>query len=749
MFMRGLLKIFLTSCFFFFLITAAYSQQRVTIPRIQGEFKFDGVVNDACWQNLTPLPMVMHTPVFGQKPSEKSEIMLCYDDSYLYIGARLFDRHPEKMLITSRKRDEMRLLGEDLMLLFDTFDDKENALGFVTNPTGLRSDFTISKDAIGGNPHEGPFNLSWNTFWDVKTTVNDKGWFAEIRIPFSSLRFKENNGKVVMGFICIRNIAHKNELDVYPAIPPNWGRWSAYRPSKAQEIVFNDLKSKKPFYIAPYVIGGYQQDNTLNSTETAYDYTKKPKYNAGLDVKYGLSNNLTLDLTVNTDFAQVEADAERINLTRFSLFFPEKRTFFQEHSSVFMFDFEPGSSLFYSRRIGLNESEQVPIYGGARLTGMVGKWDMGFMDMQTHAYVSHIEDLSSLPSENFGVFRMRRQVINENSYVGGIVTSRVGMNGSYNTAYGLDGIFKVAANDYINVKVAQVMTDTSRNNMMSLNPTIFFINYNRVNQKGLNYGLTYSRSGQDFNPGIGFQMRSNYTHYHASLGYGWIFGESAALENQGVGSRISIYTDNADGSTQTLQLTAMYNFQFKSGYNGVFSVSHQFENVADTFSFSDVCYVPPGKYSFNEIETHLNSPHSNRFVMGLDGTVGTFYDGTRVTIGGDPSWNVGPGLQLGLRYEHNFLKFTDRNQSFSGGIAGFKATLMFTTKVSLSTFIQYNTAENTVLTNVRFRYNPSEGNDLYIVFNEGRNTYRPVAEPRLPLFNNRLILLKYTYTFTL
>ncbi len=735
--------------FFIGIGTTAFSQAEVTIPRIKGEFQFDGVVNDPCWQNIKPLHMVMHTPVFGEKPSEKSEIMLCYDDSYLYVGARLYDSHPEKMLITSKKRDELRQAGEDLMLIFDTFDDKENGLGFVTTPTGLRSDFTISKDAIGGNPHEGPFNLSWNTFWDVKTTQNDRGWFAEIRIPFSSLRFKENNGEVVMGLICIRNIAHLNELDVYPAIPPNWGRWSAYRPSKAQEIVFDGLESKKPFYIAPYVIGGYQQDNILNSTETAYDATNKPRYNAGLDVKYGITNNLTLDLTVNTDFAQVEADAERINLTRFSLFFPEKRTFFQERSSVFMFDFEPGSSLFYSRRIGLNESEQVPIYGGARITGMIGRWDMGFMDMQTHAYNSTIEDLSSLPSENFGIFRMRRQVINENSYVGGIVTSRVGMNGSYNTAYGLDGIFKVGANDYLNIKVAQVMTDTTKENMMSLDPAKLFLSWNRFNQKGLNYGFTYSRSGRDFDPGIGFQMRTNYTHYHASLGYGWIYGESSALESQEINSRFSMYTDNVDGSAQTIQTNAGYNFKFKSGYSGVFSLSHQFENVADTFSFSDDCYVTPGKYTFNELEVHLNSPNSNRFVVGIDGNAGTFYDGKRLTVGGDPSWNLGPGLQLGLRYEHNFLKFNDRNQSFSGGIAGFKAMIMFTTKMSLSTFIQYNTAENTVLTNVRFRYNPSEGNDLYIVFNEGRNTYRPIAEPRLPVFNNRLFLIKYTYTFTL
>jgi hypothetical protein len=341
----------------------------------------------------------------------------------------------------------------------------------------LRSDFTISKDAMGMvDPTQGPFNMSWNTFWDVKTTKNNQGWFVEMRIPFSSMRFKEKDGKVVMGLICIREIAHKNEVDIFPAIPPNWGQTSAYRPSKAQEITFEGLKSKKPFYIAPYVIGGYQQDYTLNDQATGYKLSESPTFNAGLDVKYGLTNNLTMDLTVNTDFAQVEADDEQINLTRFSLFFPEKRTFFQERSSVFSFDFEPGGSLFYSRRIGLNGSEQVPIYGGARITGMAGKWDIGFLDMQTHAVDPGEDGSNSLTSENYGIFRLRRQVINENSYIGGIVTTRIGTDGSYNTAYGADGMFKVSDNDYFNVKLAQVLDKSSSNKIFSLDPTELFLN---------------------------------------------------------------------------------------------------------------------------------------------------------------------------------------------------------------------------------------------------------------------------------
>lgn len=747
--MKKLIKILLILNLFTFPQAAVFPQGQLDIPRIRGENKFDGIVDDPCWLNAKIIPLVMHTPTFGNTPTEKSEVMICYDNTYLYVGARLYDANPSSMLVSSKKRDEVEASTETLALIFDSFNDKENGLGFATTPTGLRSDFTISKDGIGGDPHRGPLNTSWNTFWDVKTSKNDEGWFAEIRIPFSSMRFKENEGRVVMGLTCIRKIAHKNEIDVFPSIPPNWGEYSVFRPSKAQEVVFEGLVSRKPFYIAPYLIGGYQQDNILNETSTGYDLDNSPKITGGLDVKYGLTNNLTMDLTVNTDFAQVEADDEQINLTRFSLFFPEKRTFFQERSSVFTFDFEPRASLFYSRRIGLYNGEQVPIIAGARITGMMGKWDLGFLDMQTQKIKSHDDLSSSLSSENFGIFRLRRQVINENSYVGGIFTSRIGTDGSYNTALGLDGIFKILSNDYINIKMAQVFDNSLQNKAFSLDQLRLHFNWSRFNEKGLNYDFTWSRSGQNFDPKLGFLMRSNYTHYFGGIGYGWIPGESAALQSHKINLRAISFFDNSDNSAQSIETELSYDFRFKNDFNGMASFKHAYENVLEPFYFSSDAYVPAGKYGFYEFETHLNSPQTKRFFLGVDVFAGSFYDGNRFTFGLEPSWNIGSTLQLALSYDHNFLKFKERDQSFSGGVAGIKALVMFTTRLSVSTFVQYNSAENNLITNFRFRYNPREGNDLYIVVNEGRSTYRDVENPRLPLFNSRSVLLKYTYTFAL
>jgi hypothetical protein len=732
----------------FLLMTASpvlLCQERITMPRINGEFRLDGIVDDECWNNIEPLHMVVQTPVFGAEPSEKSEVFICYDNDNLYVGARFFDSDPGKMLIASKKRDEMEVASETMMILIDTFNDKENGLGFATTPSGLRSDFTVSKDGMdqgGGGPDSGPVNVSWNTFWDVRTSRNDQGWFAEMRIPFSSLRFRESNGSVVMGLIVGRYVAHKNELYIFPAIPPNWGESSFIRVSRAQEVVFEGLTSKKPFYIAPYIIGGKQWEMIMNQEGTGYIQDpddKGYKLNAGLDVKYGLTNNLTLDLTVNTDFAQVEADNEQINLTRFSLFFPEKRTFFQERSSVFSFDFEPQTSLFYSRQIGLNEGEQVPIYGGARITGMAGKWDLGFLEMQTGA-------IHDLPSENFGILRLRRQLINESSYAGGILTTRAGKNG-YNLAYGLDGIFRISENDYLNVKIAGV-SDSAANRPFSTDPMRFYINMQRFSQKGFNYEFTWTRSGNGFSPGIGFQTRHDYTHYYGSLGHGWLPGESSSIQNHVLKGAIMAFTDNTDGKAQTIESRIEYEMMLKSGYSGNFSIKRSYENVTDTFEISRESFVPIGKYHFTEIETHINSTPSNRFIMGVDLWAGTFYDGNRVTIGFEPALNIGSSLQLAATYDHNFINFKNR-RSFSGGVLGFKALLMMTTRFSMSAFIQYNSAQNGALTNFRLRYNPSEGNDFYLVFNEGRNTYRDVENPRLPVYNIRALLLKYTYTFTL
>jgi hypothetical protein len=293
------------------------------------------------------------------------------------------------------------------------------------------------------------------------------------------------------------------------------------------------------------------------------------------------------------------------------------------------------------------------------------------------------------------------------------------------------------------------MTENAANKALSLDPTRLFFNWKRYNDKGLGYDFTYTRSGKDFKPEMGFQQRKDYSFYAGSLQYGWIPGEGALLMNHKFELNAEMYSDNVSGDVQSTETELAYKFNFKSGYNGMVGLKNGFENVDEDFSLSDEADVPAGKYSFYYFETHLHSPQSNTLVMNLDGVAGGFYDGKRFTIGLEPEWSIGSSVQLSLAYEYNHVSFPDREQLFTANIARFKALVMFNTKLSVSTFVQYNSADNAVATNLKIRYNPKEGNDLYIVFNEGRNTYRDLEDPALPTVNNRSILFKYTYTFAL
>jgi hypothetical protein len=564
--------------------------------------------------------------------------------------------------------------------------------------------------------------MSWNTFWDVETVINEEGWFVEMRIPISSLRFQDVNGVTTMGLIVWRFIPHKNETIIFPAIHPKYGEWAMMKPSRAEDVIFKDIKPKRPFYIAPYGLAGFSETNELNDAETEYIYNKKTPVEAGLDIKYGLTSNLTMDLTLNTDFAQVEADDQMINLTRFSLFFPEKRKFFQERSSIFSFSSGGSSNLFYSRRIGLYDDQPVRIYGGARIVGRIGSWDLGFLDMQTAPF----EDL---PSENFGVLRMRRQVINENSYIGGILTSRIGMDGKYNTAYGLDAILRIFNDDYLDIKWAQSFETGLKNNPASLDPAKMQISWERRNEEGFAYDISWSRSGEAFNPGIGFEMREDYSFARTQFQYGWLPGKDSKLFSHSIYIQQMYFLSVTDGSLETLTAGPGWKFQTKSMMSGNLSVSYMIEDVKEVFSFSDDAEVPEGRYEFIEFRGTISTPMSRKFYSMIMSKAGGFYDGYRTSISFMPTWNISSSFQLNGTYQYNWINFEERSQKFNGQIGRLKILYMYNTKLSASAFIQYNSSNNVIICNFRLRYNPKEGNDFYLVFNEGRNTYPDTEIP--------------------
>lgn len=706
------------------------------LRRLSGLIIFDGLIDEPAWEEIEPLLMVMHMPHFGSEPTEKTTVLVSYNDDYLYVGACLYDSEPEKILASSKKRDYMKGDTDWFGFIIDSFNDKENALGFFTTPTGLRHDSAVFNDAQG----DFPVNLSWNTFWDVKTSRNEEGWFAEFRVPFSSLRFQDEDGRVVMGLICWRWIAHKNEVVTFPKISPEWGGWSFWKPSLAQEIIFEDVFSKKPLYVAPYILGGFGLSFELNEAETAYERRDDPALEAGLDIKYGITSNLTLDITVNTDFAQVEADDQQINLTRFSLFFPEKRVFFQERASIFDFNFGDPNRLFYSRRIGIHEGESVRIYGGARLVGRVGTWDLGLLNMQT----ALVEDLTS---ENFGVFRIRRRVFNPYSYVGGIVTSRIGTNGSYNVAYGLDGIFRIFADDYLSLIWAQTFENGKKNSPASLEPARLRINWERRTFKGFGYNFGLSRSGKDYSPGVGFEMREDFTRFGNRIHYGWIPGEKSFLWRHHVFLEGFLFLRNKDDLAESVEVGPGWSLETKSGYTANIAAKFFYEDVSETFSLSDDADVPEGQYRFYGLNGMLMSPMGRVFSTEVTLDAGSFYDGWKISFSTSPNWSLSSDFELSGTYLINWVEFPQRHQKFISHVGRLRFMTTLSTEFSASAFIQYNSAINVIIANIRLRYNPREGVDLYLVYNEGLNTNRYRETPSLPLTSSRTVMVKYSYTF--
>ncbi|HLP73978.1 MAG TPA: DUF5916 domain-containing protein [Bacteroidales bacterium] len=739
------------------------AQEKVMIKRVEGTISFDGIPEETAWSALAEFGLTMHRPNFGNQPSELSDIRIGYDNEYLWIGAKLFMKDATKIFSPSKKRDEELFDYDAFGIVLDTYDDNENALAFFTNPSGLRTDYTISNDAQmdGGPGFNSAMNTSWNTFWDVKTAVDDRGWYVEMRIPFSSLKFKPENDIATMGLIISRNISLNNETDTYPAIDPKYGFLANNKPSLAASISISGARPKKPVYVSPYVIGGVSQDWILNQAET--DYVKNEEYpeykwNAGLDVKYNINSNLTLDLTTNTDFAQVEADDQQVNLTRYSLFFPEKRMFFQERSSLFDFALgDHSDNLFYSRNIGISNGEQIRILGGARLTGRLGKWDMGFMDMQTGTHTIHNTALQGeepdlrIPGENFGVLRMRRQVINENSYVGGILTSRIDVKGKQNLAYGADGIFRLFGDDYLNVKWSQTYDSELGNKLNSLDPSFLLVNWQRRSEEGFAYDFKYFYSGQEFNPGLGFVRMEGVQGMNGGLMYGWIPGENSKLFNYGVSLRGDRYTRISDGGLESVRVSPEFEINTKKGIHGSLELEYQEEGVLFPFPLAKDIIIEAGTYSFLGGGISIGTPNTKLISFNSEIQAGQFYDGRRAGLNIMSDLNLSSSLKVSCFYEFNAIRFPGRDGKNSLDIhsVNLKTLYMLNTKLSASILLQYVNTEDEMIANFRLRYNPKEGNDFYLVYNDFRGLNNRSGTPSPPPFFNRTVMVKYTHTFIL
>ncbi len=706
--------------------------------RLSGPISFDGKVDEAAWQAIAPLPLIMYTPTWGGKLTERTEIRVAYDDKYVYVSGRMWDDEPRKIRTNTLYRD--RYSGDDILaIVLDTYNDRQTASWFVTNPAGARIDRSVSNDAEFSNGD--PINDNWNTFWDVATAQSDSGWSAEMRIPFSSLGFQDVNGQVTMGLIVYRLVARKNERQLFPAIQPKWDMGFA-KPSRARRVVLEGVHGRRPVYVTPYGLGGVSWRAQLDTAAGRYLRPHDGTYDAGVDLKYSPTSNLALDLTANTDFAQVESDDQQINLTRFSLFFPEKRQFFQERAAIFDFNTGGLSRLFHSRTIGLVDGAPIRILGGARLVGRAGAWDLGFLDMQTGKR-------DSVPTENFGVLRLRRGVFNANSTIGGLFTSRVTGDGQQNVAAGIDAVIRPIGDQYLTLKWVQTWTSGLPNPAVGLDQSRMLVRWERRNAVGPQYAAELVRSGAGYDPEMGFTFRSDFTSLEARSGYQWLIGPTTRFRTVGAGFTGGSYWRHADGTVESAVISPTLQSELKSGETIGLDFRNSYESVRDTFAISGGAHIVPGNYWYHQMVLNFMAARSATFRPTFTFNAGSFYDGTEVSLSAQPAWNPSKYVELGLGYDYHRIRFNDRAERLDLHLLRLRVNVALNVHASLATLFQHDNADHAVSVNARFRYNFSEGRDLWLVYNETLNTDRGLLEPRLPLSRSRAFLLKYTHTLGL
>ncbi len=712
------------------------------IPKIDGLMVLDGRLDDPAWDQAVRPEPVMHVPVFGAEPSERTEFLVGHDGEYLYFGCRAYDSDPAGIRAPSLRRNDGRFINDWCVLNLDTLNDGETTLIFGTTPAGIRTDAVVADDATG------PPNFDWNTFWDAEAARFDGGWSAEIRIPFSSLAFQtDEEGRVVMGLSVWRNIARKNERVTHPPISPQWGGLSFLKASQMRPTILEEVQERRAVHVTPYVLGGIGHTHSLAAEAPEYVRAEEQVREAGLDVHYGLGPSFSLDLSVNTDFAQVEADDQQVNLDRFSLFFPEKRRFFQERAAVFEFPLGGNERLFHSRRVGLADGRLVRIYGGGRIVGRVGDWDLGALNM-------HTAESEFLPSENKGVVRARRRVLNESSYAGAVLTSRIGTDGSYNVVYGGDARLRLFDQDYLILNWAQSFDDTESDAAGAADidlpgRTLLRARWERRDIYGPMYDVDLSRVGEGFEPGLGFLQRRGYTRGEVRLGYGWSPGDDASVLRYGVGLTTSAFRRNQDSTLETGSIEPSAIVETRSGHQVMGIARYRHEDLAQAFALPGGVEVPEGRYRFSEGVLQYTAPPGDlvQATVRLEG--GEFFDGRRTSLQLSPSWTPNRHLGLSASYRLDRVLFGEREDRFTAHVGRLRTEVMLSTEVSAVAFVQYNSTLDLVVANVRFRYNPREGDDLYIVWNEGMNANRFDYDPVRPRTDQRTLLVKYSRTLSL
>jgi hypothetical protein len=682
----------------------------VRATRIAEPIVLDGLLDDDPYQSVQSIAgFLQQEPREGEEATEPTEVWLLFDDANIYVSARCWDSHPERMIGNEMRRDNQSLSrNENFGVMFDTFHDRRNSFMFHVNLLGGLTD-ALAVD-------ERNVNKDWNTVWDARTGRFENGWTVEIAIPFKSLRFRSGREQV-WGVNFRRIVQWKNEVSYLTHVPASYDLRGLVKASSAATMVGLETAPARNLEVKPYAISTLRTDRTL-----APALENDLGAEAGFDVKYGITRSLVADVTVNTDFAQVEDDEIQVNLTRFDVQYPEKREFFLEGQGNFAFgnagfggDFNdfggPNNApiLFFSRRIGISEIGVVPIRAGARVTGKIGPYTLGALNIHTEAF-----EPAGLEATGFSVLRVKRDIFRK-SQVGALFTHRsqsVVTEGS-NAVFGVDGSFGLSDSLVVGGYYAGSRTeglvsdDESYRGIFDYNSDL--------------YGARVSHTLVDvnFNPEIGFLRRDDFRESIAKLRFSRRPKGSDTIRKVSLEPGLE-YVTTPDGLLESRQAQMTFRMELQNGDQWSVDYERNYEFLSEPFEVYPGVVIPVGGYDFDNLRASYQLGPQRKVSGRVTFQFGGFFGGTRNEWSYRGRIETSPKLSLEPNLSVSLVDLPEGD--FTATLLGGRATWNVSPRMSLSALLQYASFESEVLTNLRFRWEYRPGSDFFVVYNDGRTT---------------------------
>jgi hypothetical protein len=693
--------------------------------RVQSPIRIDGRLDDDVYTRVPGAgDFIQQVPEEGKPATEQTEVWVFYDDENLYFSARCFDSRPDRISGNELRRDNGNVfrLNDTIVMTLDTFHDLRNGYSFQTNPIGALRDQAIN---------DGSQNDSWNTVWDVRTARFEQGFTAEFVIPFKSLRYR-NAGPQVWGINVRRIVKWKNEVSFITPVPASYNTGGVAQMNVAATLVGLETPAQSMnLEFKPYASSSVTTDRTAR-VPVENDYQP----NGGLDLKYGLTRGLTADLTFNTDFAQVEEDQQQVNLTRFSLFFPEKRDFFLEGQGIFDFGGQSSRSasganpiLFFSRRIGLSNGQSVPVTAGGRVTGNAGKFDVGALVINTGDKAS-----AGAVSTTFSAARVRRNILRRSS-VGLLATGRwpavsaVDQSSTVGADVDLRFFENIQANGYW-AQVASPGVDGDNTSYRA-----------RFNYGADRYGLELDRLvvNRLFNPEVGFVRRTDFALTSATVRFSPRLRQSRLIRRLSWTGDLEYITNAAGARMDDRTLTGTFNVEFNSSDEIQVSANRRFERLPLDFGIAPGVTVPAGAYLYDTVRVEYVMATQRKLVGNLSASRGSFYGGTRTTA----EYTSGRfGFNAHLAVEPTVtVNWVDLPYGrFTARLVGTRFVVTPSARLAFSSLTQFNPTAHTLSSSVRMRWDYIPGSEMFVVYSDGRDT----AAERFPLLQNRSFAVKIT-----